>query len=770
MGEVAQFTPLFSEIHLPHGEFRTSGYGWLGSDWPAKKWKILDPDQSGLKPEWINFDVPAKPGQTFMDVPEILEDIKRSIVMAVELRRVLKRKNLGVFCSSRSSIRRYGQSLLRIYREILDMGFQGPSELDEVNLSELCDRLLYPERISRAYPEKLLQLIEEVGIDAVPVKMVESRKYPCHIDKPRFQLMAGVGDWRKSTECRQIINDLTQELADKYPEYRWEEADVNHEIDYASKAQARHHGNTLKLLHMQSQLLQDDFAFPLKVDPFPVESPADFVEESFARDGTPTRPCRGRTRNMPVPVFLKLMDASVRWVIDYAEPLLSLEEQIVTEVSELEVSLSNERVRRIANARVRELSSESEWVDKPCSPFPLASFRHSRVAAGDSKYDGGFVDEVQALFDQGLGAHKAGTRLGISKSSVEFIKARYIDDRHGHSVQTTGVSLNYALYGFLPFCCSVILLAFTAGRESSIGDLRSGCMKKIAGLRYINLYIPKTLRRYENLPTVELVEKAVSVLERLSATARKKTGSDRLFQFDDLVGDRVKGVRFDDVYPNFFDFIDMPRDEDGAFWKLSEHQFRRFFAIMYFYRYGKDNDSDFESLMYHLRHCDWSMTDRYLTEEEHGRIFREVEEEWLSYVIVTGKPVDQSLQSLMVDVDDVKRSVIDGTTIARAKDVERVLKRVQDDGLVFEFLSFGAVCLGLSPGRAEIAKCAIEVDGEFAPRLHKASENLCSGCPNYVACDSMVSFKAPERPSLTPLACKSPILDAVLFEVESDDV
>jgi hypothetical protein len=196
---------------------------------------------------------------------------------------------------------------------------------------------------------------------------------------------------------------------------------------------------------------------------------------------------------------------------------------------------------------------------------------------------------------------------------------------------------------------------------------------------------------------------------------------------------------------------------------------KRFFAIMYFYRYGKDNDSDFESLMYHLRHCDWSMTDRYLTEEEQGRIFREVEEEWLSHVIVTGKPVDQSLQSLMVDVDDVKRSVVDGTTIAREKDAQRVLKRIQDDGLVFEFLSFGAVCLGLSPGRAEIAKCAIQIDGESAPRLHKASEWLCSGCPNYVACDSMISSKTSEKPSLTPLACKSPILDAVLLEVESHD-
>ncbi len=769
MGEAIQVNKrLFPGIHRPDGTFRTSGYRWLGSDWKSPTWEILDIDNPGLESETINFDVPAMPDHTFMDLPEIVEDIRRSIVIAVELRKVLDGQ--GAYCGSRSATRRFGQCLLRVYREILDMGFQSPSDIDEGHISELRDHLLYPERISRAYPEKLLQLIEELGIHAVPVKIIRSRKWPCHVDKDRLQLMAGIGDFRNSGECKQIINDLTQELAEQHPEYRWVEPEAFDHNDYASKVQARNHVNALNLLYAQSQLLPDDFAFPLHRNPFPgkKEIPAIFVERSFAENGYPTRPCRGRTRNMPVPVFLGLMDAAVRWVIDYAEPLLNIKEQVVTEFNEFRGNLGNDQASRLANMRVRELSSESEWAGKPASPFPLASFRHYRRAP-ESKYDDDFIAEVQTLLDQGLGAAEAGDRLGITKSSIEYVQYRFIEDRFSHDLPTTGVSLNYALYGYLPFCCAVILLAFTAGRESSIGDLRYGCIKRIAGLRYINLYIPKTLRRYEDLPTVELVEKAVAVLERLSATARKKTGSDRLFQFGDLVGDRVKGVRFDAVYSNFFDLIDMPKDEDGAHWKLSEHQFRRFFAIMYFYRYGKENDSDFESLMYYLRHCDWTMTDRYLTEREQGRIFREVEEEWLAHTIVTGKPSDQSLRDLLTDIDDVKSSVVNNTKIVREKDYERALKRVQDEDLVFEFLSFGAVCLGLSPGRSRVAKCAIEKDGEFATCVHKASEDFCKGCPNLVECDSLISSKLPEPPSLTTLACGSPLLDAVLLEVESVD-
>jgi hypothetical protein len=294
-------------------------------------------------------------------------------------------------------------------------------------------------------------------------------------------------------------------------------------------------------------------------------------------------------------------------------------------------------------------------------------------------------------------------------------------------------------------------------------DLRHGCIKRFAGLLYINLYVPKTLRRYEDLPTVALVEKAVFVLERLSEKARKTSGSDRLFQFDDLVADRIKQeIRFDNIYPNFFNFIGMAKDSDGKYWKLSEHQFRRFFAIMYFYRYGTENDASFEALMYHLRHTDWTMTDRYLTEKEAGRIFREVEEEWLSQILVKSKLNDEALRDLSSDVNDVQRSVVNNTRIIRSGNTERALKRVREEGLIFEFLDFGAVCLGLSPGRSELAQCAIEKEGEFFVCLHKASQILCEGCRNLVTADSLISKKTSESSSLTPLACDSPLLDAVL--------
>lgn len=746
-------TRLYREIHNSDGSFKTS-FNWLDSPWPAEKWKIRDRFNPELPRHTIVFKVPAMPGKTFLDLPAILEDIRKIIATIVEL----GNPAWGVECDSRSSIRRVGQVVLRIYREVFDMGLRDLASVTEKDVLELRNRLLLPEDISQSYSEKIERVVSQLGIEGLPVQIITSKKRPSSIDRPRLKLLAGIANHRTSGECKQIFNDLNQTLASMYPEYKWEPPKNYQDSSFVSEKRAKDIASVLKVIYSQSQCL-NDLSAPLKVNPFPDWDPGDFVDYSIKRQQLVTRQSRGRTRNIPVPTFLHLMDAAVRWVADYADPLFDLEADLSAEFANLGGSVSEDRVCRIVNGLARELSSSSKWAWKPSSPFPVASYRHHR-SKSDSKYDEGTINEIERLLEKGMFCREIGEQLGLSKNAVEGIQSRHIRDIYNHNLETTGVSLNYALYGFLPFCCAVILLAFTAGRESSIADLRKGCMRRIAGLRYINLYVPKTHRSYQDLPTVALVEKAVDVLERLSASARESTGSDCLFQFDDIVADRIKGMRFDTVYPNFFNHIGMPRDEQGNHWVLSEHQFRRFFAIMFFYRYGSAHEASFEALMYYLRHTDWTNTDIYLTEREQGRIFREVEEEWLSHVIARGNPQDESLQALK---RDVQNSVWNSTQVVREQQAERALQRIQKDDLTVEFLNFGAVCLGLSPGREQVAQCAIETEsGEKAVCLHKASEKLCKGCKNLVEAEFLFAQKTPESDSLTHLACDSPILDAVI--------
>ena len=142
------------------------------------------------------------------------------------------------------------------------------------------------------------------------------------------------------------------------------------------------------------------------------------------------------------------------------------------------------------------------------------------------------------------------------------------------------------------------------------------------------------------------------------------------------------------------DFIDLERDEFGNHWNLNEHQFRRAFAIMYFYRYGSDHETSFSALMHQLRHEDWTMTGKYLTQREAGAAFRQIEEEWLAGILLKGRSNDPELESLSSLSESVQKSVYQ-TDLVRPSQAERALKKIQEDGLTIEFLNFGAVCLGL---------------------------------------------------------------------------
>jgi hypothetical protein len=214
------------------------------------------------------------------------------------------------------------------------------------------------------------------------------------------------------------------------------------------------------------------------------------------------------------------------------------------------------------------------------SPFPLSGFKDGSLkATTKSKYSKEMIDTISDMLDKGVPRKEIAQEHGLTKNALVGLVAKISDHRYNRNIETSGVSLNEALYSFLPLSCALIILAFTAGRESSVYGLKAGCVQWILGARFIRMFVPKTLRKDDNFPTVALVEKAVAVLERLSASARRETNDDRLFQFYDLV-DRgeTKGFRFDYVIDKFLDLNGIPRDEQGNHFKFSEHQFRRFFC------------------------------------------------------------------------------------------------------------------------------------------------------------------------------------------------
>lgn len=727
-------------------------YAWLLSDFDETTWVVRDPhSEQNTGTEILHFHGVLAPGLDFKDCPKIVSDLKRSLVFAVELSRLSVRGCIKL--ASLSKMRIYLNSLKRGYREVFAMRCKNMSQLTSEEVVALKLRLALPEDVSMDYEKRLKTFFDDCHFDSLPIKVYQERKHPSSIDLEWLCRELGLIHYVvvHSAACQEIIQSVNDRLSRIYPQHRWMKgkASKGSKSTFGQEHMLTDHLTALNAYYIQSELLEA-FNYPLKHNP---------IERSIKRDAealAPKQESRERTRNIPADQFLMIMDRAVRWVVDYAEPLFKLEAEAQPVYQEYVGRHGEYTGGKHMNGYIREHSSAIDVAGKS-SPFPLAGYKAKfrSLDPARRKYDSELVDRLVSLREQGIKSKAICSELGLTKAQYDGL-TRQVNDPYSRTLQTTGISLNSALYEFLPLCCALILMAFTAGRESAVYNLKAGCVFKVLGSRYIRMYVPKTLRKDDDFPTVALVEKAVDVLTRLSARAREISGDEKLFQFVDLVERATpKGFRFDDVIKRFLDFIEAPRDESDDYFRFSEHQFRRFFAIMYFYRY---DDGDYESLAYHLRHTDWSMTERYLSEKEAGLIFKIVEKEHIASLVVRASDGDRVGGAM---AEEFKQALVATTRIEASNRFERALKQVNRDSLVLDFVSSG-LCFGRSPGRDDRAKCLLVENGEKHVMTHRASEALCDACPNLLTCDEFNGNNIASGRSQGVLRCDSPILDAVI--------
>lgn len=217
--------------------------------------------------------------------------------------------------------------------------------------------------------------------------------------------------------------------------------------------------------------------------------------------------------------------------------------------------------------------------------------------------------------------------------------ARWVFDR-GQSLTTMAAKRADVLR--LATACWIIIAAFTARRDEEIDDLRNGCLRgdDKSGW-WLHVYIEKTLQRKEWIPVPVLVARAVEILTSISASARQENGTDQLFQWLSPDGDSVRldvGRHLDDFATAVQVPLHRPRGSPAAVWHWHPHQFRRFFAILYFYRF---EGASIEALSHHLRHFSLEMTRRYVTQDpEAAALWTDVEWGYMGHVarsIVAGE-------------------------------------------------------------------------------------------------------------------------------------
>jgi hypothetical protein len=205
-------------------------------------------------------------------------------------------------------------------------------------------------------------------------------------------------------------------------------------------------------------------------------------------------------------------------------------------------------------------------------------------------------------------------RCGVGNATQ--VGETYIRGKGNRRSPDTVVLYNL-LYDFLPAACLIVIAAFTARRTGELESLQHGCVfGDTKGRRYMSCWIEKSLRAIDNVPIPLSVEKAISVLEELSATRRVATGEPWITLFrGPSVGPDAVGKCFGSRVRRFIDFADVPALANGTRWRFELRQFRTFFATVYYHRFHYPS---LTALSDFLKHYNPDTTKSYITASVQG--------------------------------------------------------------------------------------------------------------------------------------------------------
>ncbi|HIF9185425.1 TPA: tyrosine-type recombinase/integrase [Photobacterium damselae] len=699
-------------------------YPWLLNDYKENTWRVSMPSKDSASKQLkksinIHFDTVVLGGGRISDNPMVIDDMKLLVAVTITAK-----FNNSITLSSNSRVKVFVDSLKRYVSE----GLSTPhiSQIEDLSYGEFFsliqdggNKLGY----NLKYDEVLEDYFDGLELHEVPILRSKGKKQPTKIDTTKIFNELGINQYafREFAVAKRIVSLKSLELERHYSGERFEvlypetlsgtdEKKMVHEKSYQDFLA------TLKAYSKAKSVYGELFNY--NFIPFDVDEVCAATEYEYP-DFNEMVDLAERTRDIPPMIFLDMMDAAARFVLDYADELFEAEKHFCT-IYKRELSLvegDDHEAGKRTNKLVRDYKSDDVRLH---SPFPMSAYKHAQDRTRNRIYSKEVYDGITKNIVNGVPQKQSCEEFHLTRN--QYCALRKLVLRNN----TKKLSLHKALYQYLPFCCAVIIFALTARRESEVFGLQVGCVSKdLDGLLWLNSFVAKTVQKYSDFTTVSLVEKAVSILERLSEKGRKKKNTNSIFVFDDTFDRPPTTMKsINRIADDFFDFIGIARGNNGKHWKLSEHQFRRFFAIMFYYRYEK---GEADALMHELAHVDWSMTVHYLTEKETGAALRKLHQQYNK--VRSNRLVDYSLRDdLGGEGFPLLKNKIENTVSSMPEMMREIaIETIEENNFVFDFIPSG-LCLGNTPWLSE--KCNCYRDG-FVMQ-HDASSEMCSGCPAQV--------------------------------------
>ncbi|TAX29829.1 hypothetical protein [Rhizobium leguminosarum] len=215
------------------------------------------------------------------------------------------------------------------------------------------------------------------------------------------------------------------------------------------------------------------------------------------------------------------------------------------------------------------------------------------------------------------------SKRDILPDEREFVNGRLAALRMGRLAEDylqksdllEGVSLRHLIFVFIPVAASCVIAMGTARRKDEIDSLLAGCVTTDdLGQHWLRVPVRKIANRSVGrdahtsiIPIGSTVKLAIETLEKLKTASGNK--SNYLFDIDDPVLGTKVGLKFSVRIREFSRWLTILPDDDGSEAQFAAHQFRKFFAITYFYRYRFPS---LPALSLHLMHLNLDVTRAYL--------------------------------------------------------------------------------------------------------------------------------------------------------------
>lgn len=719
---------LYKESGCTHpSDLISHEYPWLSNDYNENDWQVsmLNKESGSTKPINIHFDSVILGGGRISDNQRLIDDMKLLVTIAITARFVNT-----ITLSSNSRVKVFVDSLKRYVSEALAIPYiTNPENLSYWEFFSLVQNAGNKLSINLKYTEILEDYFNGKKLSEIPV--LTETKNPAKIDTTSIfnELGIDLRSFLTNDSAKKIIAQKSLELKKHYSGKSFtilypSSLQIGCAKKMSHKKSYDDYISTLGSFHQAKSVFSDLFNY--NFIPYDVEKVRTSTEYSYP-DFNEMLDLQERTRDIPPMLFLNMMDAAARFVLDYSDDLFEAEKHFsAVYTNELAKDDSSHEAGKRTNKQVRLYKHDDARLH---SPFPMSAYKHAMDRTGNRKHSDDLYEAIASNLTNGIAPKKTIEDFKLTRPQYTGIKKSILASK------TKKLSLQKTLYQYLPFCCVVIIFALTARRESEVFGLEVGCINKdLDGLLWLNSYVAKTLQKHADFTTVSLVEKAVSILERMSENGRKKTNTNSLFVFDDAFDRPPTTMKsINSIANDFFDFIGIERDSDGNHFKLSEHQFRRFFAIMFYYRYENSN-ANIDVLMHELAHVDWGMTAHYLTEKETGNALRRLHKQYND--ARSNRLVDYSLRD---DLGGEGFPLLKGRLEQTVDSMPEMMREiaidaVEENNFVFDFIPNG-LCLGNTPWLSERCNCY----RDSRVMQHDASTGMCSGCPAQITIPEIAS-------------------------------